>query len=682
MAHQNFRFKTVSCMAICLFVCLGWLTAYAEDPPVYVSQFGTLGSGNGQFNHPYDIVFDSSGNIWVADTNNHRIQEFTSSGTYISQFGSYGTGNGQFSYPNYIAFDSSGNIFVTDYGNNRIQKFTGSGSYLTQFGTFGSGNGQFNKPTGIAIDSSDNIFVVDYNNCRVQKFGNSGTYLSQFGTQGAGNGQLSYPWDITIDNSGNIFVVERKNHRIQKFSNSGIYISLFGSYGTGNGQFNEPLGMAIDNSGNIWVVDTENQRIQKFTSSGTYLSQFGTYGTDNGQLNHPIAMAIDNSDNIYVADGENNRIQKFAYSSSVKRTLPSCYAPGTKLTVTITATPASTTGSYAIEETPPAGWTVSNISNDGTLYSGVVKFGPFFDNTARTLTYDVTPPAAETGDKTFSGTASEDGVSKSIAGQTVISACPLYHPADVNKDFLISMDEMTAYGAAWKKGTPWSIAPNPIPVDYVIRAATLWKKGGKYKIDFTAGAYPLCWVSVSKRSARTSRDGESSAVRHLPDFYQADQAFEVSVEVTPASGVEAYGIEDQIPLGWTASGMNEGGSFDAAAFKVKFGPFITDQAKTLTYQVTPLADAKGAYTFDGTASFDGSSPKITGDTAVKDILPGDMNGDLKTDLTDAVISLQIVVATQPPPTAALGADVNSDRKIGLEEAVFALEKAAVTAESR
>ncbi|OQX23242.1 MAG: hypothetical protein BWK80_27055, partial [Desulfobacteraceae bacterium IS3] len=361
----------------------------------------------------------------------------------------------------------------------------------------------------------------------------------------------------------------------------------------------------------------------------------------------------------------------------VTRTFSSCYAPGIKLTVTLKATPASTTGTYAIEETPPAGWTVSNIS-DGTLDSGKIKFGPFFGNTSQTLTYDVTPPATATGDNTFAGTASQDGVSTAVAGQTVISACPLYHPADTNKDFRISMDELTAYGAAWKKGTAWSIAPAVIPLDYVIRAATLWKKGEKYKIDFTAGTYPLCWVSVSKRSA--FREGESSAVRNLPDAYKAGEAFTVSVAVTPNSDVTAYGIEEQIPLGWTASEMNEGGSFDAAAFKVKFGPFISNQAKTLTYQVTPLADAKGAYTFDGTASFDGNSPKITGDTAVKDIMPGDLNGDFKTNLTDAIIALQIVVAAQPPPTAVLVADVNKDGKIGTQEAVFALEKAAEPSE--
>ncbi len=677
MARQNFCLKSLLCKAICLFVFLGGIPAYAEDPPVYVMQFGTKGTGNGQFEGAAGVAVDSSGNIWVSDYGNHRVQKFNSSGVYQSQFGTFGTGNGQFNNPIGITVDSSGNIYVGDLRNERIQKFSGSGAYLSQIGTSGGGDGQFYGPIDLEVDKSGNIWVLDSGNNRVQKFSSTGTYISKFGSRGeGGKGQFDWPWGIAVDSSGNIWVADTYNSLIQKFNSSGVYQIQFGEYGSGNGQLIYPKGIAVDSSGNVWVADTENQRIQKFSSSGTYLSQFGTAGTGNGQfnVNSPSNIFIDNSNNIYVVDGGNNRIQKFAYSGSgVTRTLPSCYSPGTKLTVTLKAAPASTTGSYAVEETPPAGWTVSNISNDGTLYSGVIKFGPFYDNTSRTLTYDVTPPAAETGDKIFSGTASEDGVSKSIAGQTVISAS-LYHPADVNKDLLISMDEMTAYGAAWKKGTVWSIAPNPIPVDYVIRAATLWKKGGKYKIDCTAGTCPLCWVSVSKRSA--FREGESSAVRDLPESYKAGEAFTVSVEVTPDSAVTAYGIEEQIPLGWTASEMNEGGSFDAAAFKVKFGPFITNQAKTLTYQVTPLTDAKGAYTFGGTASFDGNNPQITGDISVTDILPGDLNGDLKADLKDAVIALQIAAATQPPPTAALAGDVNSDGKIGTQEAVFALEKVA------
>jgi sugar lactone lactonase YvrE len=250
-------------------------------------------------------------NIWVADTSNNRVQEFSSNGVYQSQFGTAGSGNGHFSSPYNIAIDGSGNIWVPDYGNNRVEKFNSSGVYQSQFGTSGSGNGQFSYPYGIAIDSSGNIWVTDHGNNRVQEFNSSGTYVSQFGSAGTGNGQFSYPYNIAIDGSGNIWVADPGNNRVEKFNSSGVYQSQFGTSGSGNGQFLQPTGIATDSSGNIWVADAANNRMQKFNSSGAYQSQFGTSGSGNGQLANPTGIAIDSSGNIWVVDYGNNRVQEF-----------------------------------------------------------------------------------------------------------------------------------------------------------------------------------------------------------------------------------------------------------------------------------------------------------------------------------------------------------------------------------
>src|SRR5690606_23858166 len=103
----------------------------AELPPVFSLTWGTSGTGNGQFNNPSEVATDSGGNVYVADTNNNRIQKFTSTGTYLTQWGTPGTGNGQFNSPYGVATDSGGNVYVADTNNNRIQKFTSTGTYLT-----------------------------------------------------------------------------------------------------------------------------------------------------------------------------------------------------------------------------------------------------------------------------------------------------------------------------------------------------------------------------------------------------------------------------------------------------------------------------------------------------------------------------------------------------------------------
>jgi DNA-binding beta-propeller fold protein YncE len=249
-------------------------TSYGEDEmlitkpaPQFSFAFGSEGSGNGQLAYPYGLAVDSTGNLWVADSQNNRIEKFNSKGEYLSQFGTFGSGNGQLNNPLGLAIDSSGNLWVTDSGNNRIEKFNSKGEYLSKFGTTGSGNGQFREPSGLAIDSAGNLWVVDAQNSRVQKLNSKGEYLSQFGTSGAGNGQFLWPFDVAIDSAGDLWVTDAGNSRVEKFNSKGEYLSQFGEPGTGDGQLIEPAGIAIDSEGDLWVTDAGNSRVEKWTPS-------------------------------------------------------------------------------------------------------------------------------------------------------------------------------------------------------------------------------------------------------------------------------------------------------------------------------------------------------------------------------------------------------------------------------
>lgn len=269
---------------------------------VYQSQFGSYGSGDGQFNEPRGIAVDSSGNVYVADTKNCRIQKFNSSGVFQLKTGGIGSGNGQFNEPQAVAIDSTGNIYVSDTYNHRIQKLNSSGVYQSKFGALGSGNSQFNLPRNIVIDSSDNIYVADYSNNRIQKFNSSGTYQYQLGG-------FSYLTGIAVDSSGNVYAADRFLHHIRKYNSSGASLYTFGVAGSGDGQFTYAQGVAVDSTGNIFVTDTTDYRVQKFNNSGVYQSQFGAPTAD--QLVASEAVAIDASGNIYVVDSNRNRVQKF-----------------------------------------------------------------------------------------------------------------------------------------------------------------------------------------------------------------------------------------------------------------------------------------------------------------------------------------------------------------------------------
>ncbi|OQX09168.1 MAG: hypothetical protein BWK80_47170, partial [Desulfobacteraceae bacterium IS3] len=360
-----------------------------------------------------------------------------------------------------------------------------------------------------------------------------------------------------------------------------------------------------------------------------------------------------------------NQFQNFTAACSgvspawIIRILPGTYIPGVKFTVTLKAAPPSGTVMYSVEDKCMNGWTVdvADISDGGTFdtNTGKVKF-TFQDGEARTLTYTVAPPSDATGDGTFAGTGIINASARVIGGQSVISQGSQTHPADTDANFTMDIVEMNSYGSAWLHFAPWTLPPNPIPMSYVSKAVELWLNGETYKFDSASGSPPQCWVnSASTRSLR--EDVSLTAVRTLPCPYTAGTAITVTISVSASAG--GYTVEETPPAGWTVSDVSDGGKAEGGLVRFWI-PIAGGQAKTLTYKATPPADAKGAYTFGGEISYDGKNETITGDISVSDTQPGDVNGDTKADLKDAIIALQIVVATQPPPTAAVGADVNND----------------------
>jgi DNA-binding beta-propeller fold protein YncE len=291
--------------------------AVGAQSPVYLTQWGSYGSGDGQFNYPTGVATDAAGNVYVTDSNNHRVQKFTGAGTYLTQWGSFGNGDAQFIGPSGVATDAAGNVYVVDQNNHRVQKFTSTGVYLTQWGSFGSGgNGRFYYPQGVATDAAGNVYVTDQACGRVQKFTNTGTYITQWGGCGSSPGQFNGSAGVATDAAGDIYVADQYNHRIQEFTGTGTFITQWGSFGSGDGQFEAPYGVATDAAGNVYVTEWNNHRIQKFTSTGAYLTQWGSFGTGDGQFSTPAGVATNTDGDIYVAEQGNHRVQKFGPAST------------------------------------------------------------------------------------------------------------------------------------------------------------------------------------------------------------------------------------------------------------------------------------------------------------------------------------------------------------------------------
>ena len=182
----------------------------------FIKAVGKYGNRALEFDSPMGIaIHPLNKKVYVPDRSNHRIQILNPDLTFSSSFGSQGSGDGQFQYPWDVAFDSTGNVYVVDSSNHCIQVFTADGKFLRKFGKEGSGVLSF--PSSISIDSEDVVYVTEWNNHRVSVFTSEGKFLTSFGKQGSGPGQFYHPRGIAVDKNGVVYVSDTSNNRLQLF---------------------------------------------------------------------------------------------------------------------------------------------------------------------------------------------------------------------------------------------------------------------------------------------------------------------------------------------------------------------------------------------------------------------------------------------------------------------------------
>lgn len=338
----------------------------APSEATYSSQFGSKGSEDGQFNRPGDVAIDSSGDLWVLDVRNDRVEEFNKAGEYLSQFGSEGSESGQFIEPVGIAVDSSGDLWVLDSGNERVQEFNREGEYLSQFGSEGIEPGQFEYPEGIAVDSHDDIWVSDTYHARLEEFNDKGEYLKT-----VVSGMLAEPEGLAVDSAGDIWVADWGNERIEEFDEAGEYVAQFGSEGEGDGQFEGPYGVAAGPGGRIWVGDLGDHRIEEFDKEGAYIDQFGAKGAEPGEFifGMPMGLAIDAEGAIWIADTWNNRIDKWVSAAAPAKNATS---PGISGMAVTGETLSANIGTWEDGELPTYTYQWQRCDEGGGEYEDIV----------------------------------------------------------------------------------------------------------------------------------------------------------------------------------------------------------------------------------------------------------------------------------------------------------------------
>ena len=314
------------------------------------------------FRDTRDVAVDGAGNIYITDRGGNQVRRVDTQGIITTVAGSGEragfSGDGgpaveaRMFGPECVAVDAAGNIYIADSFNHRIRRVDTAGAITTFAGTGNDFSGEggpaklarLNRPHGVAVGDSGNLYIADTWNHQIHRVDASGIVATvagtgEFGYSGDGGpavaAQLIRPWDVSADGQGNIYIADTRNHVVRRVDASGTITTVAGTGEMGysgdggsavEAQLDTPRGVEVDSDGNLYISDSLNHRIRRVDASGTITTVVGTgefgYSGDGGpavaaQLGQAEKLAFDSHGNLYIADTFNHRIRRVDASGTI-----------------------------------------------------------------------------------------------------------------------------------------------------------------------------------------------------------------------------------------------------------------------------------------------------------------------------------------------------------------------------
>jgi uncharacterized protein (TIGR03437 family) len=331
-------------------LCLAWLLAWTFAArgadfarPIFgigtVAGSASMGDGGpataAQIGTIQGIATDRWGNLYLSDTDHHRVRKIDAAGTITTVAGTgipgfSGDGgpatSAQLNLPYGLAVDLAGYLYIADLNNSRVRRVSPDGTINTYAGSGGQGSSgdggpatsaQMLEPRNVAVDAAGNLYISEFAGHRVRKVTPDGLIATAAGIGIAGFGgdggpavyaQLAFPAGLALDRQGNLYIADSENQRVRKLLPGGQISTALG--GAANLTLLTPIAVAVDLAGDIYVVDS-TAVVREYTTANAWIVAAGTsapgYSGDGGpanaaQLTEPLDLSVDLGGNLYIAD--------------------------------------------------------------------------------------------------------------------------------------------------------------------------------------------------------------------------------------------------------------------------------------------------------------------------------------------------------------------------------------------
>jgi uncharacterized protein (TIGR03663 family) len=303
------------------------LTAAPAGPTVRTDGtqlvIGGNGSAKGQMSGPSDVAIDSAGNLYVADTNNNRVEKYDAQGNFVAVAGGFGS-DLQLNQPWSMTVAPDGTVFVADTWNHKLVKLDKDLKKVKEWGAGGQTDAggdpmKLFGPRDIALSPDGHVLIVDTGNNRVIEYDSDGNFVRQFGSKGTSGDPLQFnePSSLAVAANGDIFVADFWNKRIVHLdkdlkSKGEIKVDSWGSQAVTDRGY-----IALLADGRLLATDPSRGKVLAFGADGAPIATYDMPKEGSQLLARPIGIATDGT-SVLVTDSIGNVARKIPLSEIIK----------------------------------------------------------------------------------------------------------------------------------------------------------------------------------------------------------------------------------------------------------------------------------------------------------------------------------------------------------------------------